>query len=187
MLSPINLIKRTALLAVSIILISSAVYSQDDLKMAEDNNYASDKPAGTKTEDGIIYGNDYDPTMEVVAFADLISNPSDNNGKTVLVTGKVAEVCQEMGCWMIMSDGTNTARVLTDHKFFLPKDVAGNNAVVIGTFKVTEIPEGEARHYNEESKDPTVKTEDINGPQKAFIIEATGIKILNQASDSNQD
>ena len=71
-----------------------------------------------------------------------------------------------MGCWMRLSDGTNTTRVKTNHDFFLPKDIAGQNAIVYGTFKVTEISEDDAKHYNEESKNPNVKTESISGPQK---------------------
>ncbi len=78
-----------------------------------------------------------------------------------------------------MTEGDNTVRIKTLHEFFLPKDIAGKNAVVSGTFKTTELTEEEARHYLEESKNPTMKPEDIKGPQKAYIIEATGITILD--------
>ena len=46
------------------------------------------------------------------------------------------------------------------------EDAAGQNVIVIGTFKITEISEEDARHYAEETKNPAVKPEDIKGNQK---------------------
>ncbi|MCY7360650.1 MAG: DUF4920 domain-containing protein, partial [Ignavibacteria bacterium] len=89
--------------------------------------------------------------------------------------------------WMTMSDGTTKARVKTGHEFLLPKDVAGRDAIVIGTFKITEISEDDARHYNEETKNPIVKTEDITGPQKVYEIDAIGIKILNPVFEGSKN
>jgi hypothetical protein len=106
---------------------------------------------------------------------------NDWNGKDVVVKGTVSEVCQEMGCWMTMSVDGKTTRIKTGHEFFLPKDVAGREAIVSGKFKIAEISEEDARHYNDESPNPTVKSEDIVGPQKALEIEASGIVIMDPA------
>lgn len=191
-----NLIKKITLSAITLFLISSVSYSQDDTKtmsdpsmkdMKEMKEATTNEPVGVKMSDGILYGKDYDETMTAVEFGDLINSVSDIDGKTVLVKGNVSEVCQSMGCWMIMSEGTNNVRVKTMHNFFLPKDIAGSNAVVFGTFKVTEISEEDAKHYNEESKNPAMKTEDIKGSQKAFEIEAVGIKILNPVTESDKN
>lgn len=186
--------KKLVIFAFSVLLINSVSYSQDDMKHQEagevkgdsKTDVKSDEPVGIKMEDGILYGKDYDPGMTMISFSDLMSSSADLNGKMVLVKGDVSEVCQKMGCWMTMSDGTNSVRVKTLHEFFLPKDVAGRNAVVIGTFNITEISEEDAKHYNEESKNPAQKTEDIKGSQKAYEIDALGIKILNAASESSK-
>ncbi len=138
----------------------------------------SDEPVGVKVADGMLYGKDYDRSVNFTEFADLMKEPSANNEKTILLKGSVAEVCQSMGCWMTMTEGNNTVRIKTLHEFFLPKDIAGRNAIVSGKFKVTEITEEQAKHYLEESKNPSMKPEDIKGPQKAYEIEATGITIL---------
>ncbi|MDZ4712189.1 MAG: DUF4920 domain-containing protein [bacterium] len=176
-----NTIKKVLLSAFAIILFSANAYSQDHKDTGHKEDYHQKAPAidGINADDGIIYGQAIDPSATVLEFADLMKNPSDNDGKIVYVKGNVAEVCQKMGCWMTMTEGSTTARVLTMHEFLLPKDVSGRNAVVVGKFKVTEITEDEARHYNSESKNP-LKEEDIVGPQKTFEIEASGIKILNQ-------
>ncbi|MBS1516977.1 MAG: DUF4920 domain-containing protein [Bacteroidetes bacterium] len=158
--------------------IQNLTLAQDDSK-TESKTEASDEPVGIKMEDGILYGKDYDHGMQIVEFSDLMKDADNNKDKTVLVKGDVTEVCQAMGCWMILSDGTNETRVTTLHNFFLPKDVAGTKAVVIGKFIETEISEDQAKHYNEESKNPKMKTEDIKGSSKVYEIEAVGIKILN--------
>ena len=174
----LNLLKQLSLFAVAIFLISSAAIAQDNHKPS------SMEPVGTSTADGMLYGKDYDPGMTTLTFGDLLNNVEGNNDKVILVKGNVAEVCQAMGCWVVMSDGSKTVRATTSHEFFLPKDIAGKEAVIYGKFKIAEISEEDARHYNEESKNP-VSNESIVGPQKVYEIEAIGVKILNPVTDQN--
>lgn len=149
----------------------------------ETKKESSDQPEGLKMEDGILYGKNYDTGVEAVEFSALMNNPSDYTGKTILITGNVSEVCQKMGCWLVLSDGSKSARVTTLHSFFVPKDVSGSQAVVFGKFIETELSEDMAKHYNEESNNP--KNEDeIKGPEKVYEIEADGVKILFN-SDKN--
>ncbi len=180
-----KLIKEIFALIVFTLLLTSVSYSQHDMHMDGSDKKKNYEPEGIKTDDGMLYGKDYDRTMTVTDFSELMKNAAANDGQTVLIKGNVTEVCQEMGCWMMMSDGTNSARIKTNHKFFLPKDIAGRNAVVIGKFKVAEISEDEARHYLEESKNPAMKPEDLKGPQKVYEIEAAGINILNQGNSTD--
>lgn len=186
----INLFKKISIFTAGILLISTLSYSQDDSKQMESEqmkgNHKSMEPVGVRMDDGMLYGKDYDHSMNVMTFSDLINSTADNNGKVIIVKGDISEVCQKMGCWMIMSDGTNSVRVKTLHEFFLPKDVAGRQAVVTGTFNITEITEDEAKHYQEESNKPGQKSEEIKGTQKAFEIDAMGIKILDPGSDPSK-
>ncbi|HAY34068.1 MAG TPA: DUF4920 domain-containing protein [Ignavibacteria bacterium] len=147
------------------------------------NEESSEKPAGIKMEDGILYGKDYDPGMTVVEYSTLMSNPSEYAGKTVIVKGKVSDVCQKAGCWIILSDGTNNTRVTTLHTFVVPKDIAGSQAVVIGKFIENELSEEMAKHYNDESVNKKDESE-IKGSSKVFEIEADGIKVLNTVGNN---
>lgn len=140
---------------------------------------AQDEPVGIVLKDGVLYGTEISPEVTAISVEELIKNQTDNNKKILVVNGDITEVCQEMGCWMVLSDGTNEVRVKTLHKFFLPKDIAGRKAVVMGKFKVTEIDEETARHYNEESKNK----KEIKGQQKAYEINATGVKLLKTEND----
>lgn len=132
---------------------------------------------GVLQEDGVLYGAELNADLKEVAITDLLAKPEDYDGKVIKISGNITDVCQAAGCWMILSDGTNNIRVSTLHKFFLPKDATGKT-VAEGKFKVTEETEEHAKSMNEESRNPTMKTEDIKGPQKVFMIQATGIKIL---------
>lgn len=138
----------------------------------------SDQPEGIKMEDGILYGKNYEEGMEVVEFTDLMSNPAVYKDKTVLVKGNISEVCQKAGCWLVLSDGSNNARVTTLHNFFVPKDATGSQVIVIGKFIEAELTEDQAKHYNEESNKPMDESE-IKGTSNVFEIEADGVKILN--------
>jgi len=170
-------LKKNLLALIAVILVSAVSFAQDG-DMNHEHPTDAEAPKGIQMSDGVLYGKDYDPSIQVIEFVELMKEPGSNDGKIVLVKGTIAEICQKMGCWMTMTDGTNTVRVKTMHDFFLPKDASGQ-AVVIGTFKAAEISEKMARHYNDESKNPAVKTEDIVGPQKGYEIEAVGIKILS--------
>lgn len=148
-------------------------------KTIKEASSGSDDPVGTKVDGGMLYGKSSEQPAEALSYSELIGKMEAVNGQAVTVKGKVHEVCQAMGCWMTMTENGMTTRVKTGHEFFLPKDVSGKDAVVTGVFKITEISEADARHYNDESPNPTIKSEDIIGPQKAFQIDATGIVILD--------
>ena len=175
-------IKKISLSVIVLLLMVLKSYGQTDPTMPMEKSMhvekSAEEPKGIKTEDGMLYGKENDGTLTVMDIKDLMADPSANDGKTIVVKGNIAEVCQKMGCWMTMTEGSNTVRVVTLHEFFLPKDASGKNAVVSGKFIVKEISEEEAKHYNEESKNPKDAGE-IKGVQKGFEIEATGIKILN--------
>jgi len=183
----------TAFLSVGIFCIQNIASSQNDpaTNLSKESNTEeskksesdvkeekSDQPEGIKMEDGILYGKNYEDGMEVVEFTDLMSNPADYKDKTLLVKGNISEVCQKMGCWLVLSDGSKNARVTTLHSFFVPKDATGSQVIVFGKFIEAELTEDQAKHYNEESNKPMDETE-IKGTSKVFEIEAEGVKILN--------
>ncbi len=180
----LNSIKQFVFFLIAIFVITGTSYSQVSIHKESGKNT---EPVGIILSDGVLYGKDYDQSMTIIEFEDLLKSANDYDDKVVLVKGNVSEVCQKMGCWMTMSGGSQEARVKTLHEFFLPKDIGGQEAVVIGTFKVTEISEEQARHYNDETKNPKVKSDEIKGPKKAYEIEAMGIKILNSKIDSKKN
>jgi hypothetical protein len=169
-----KLFRSAILLFILTFILTSIAFAQNN-----EGNVKSEV-TGKKVDDGMVYGNDLSSDIQTIALSDLLAKPQDYEGKTVKLTGTVTDVCQMMGCWLMLSDGTNEIRVTTLHKFFMPKDCTKSKAVVDGTFKLTEITEEHAKKMIEESQNSKIKAEDIKGTQKAYTIEATGVKILSE-------
>lgn len=75
---------------------------------------------------------------EKTSVTDILKDPSAWKGKTVRVEGKVDEVCQTMGCWFYLVDGSG--RIMIDlemrpDSYSVPKGAAGKRAVVQGRVK----------------------------------------------------
>lgn len=67
-------------------------------------------------------------------------------------SGRIAEVCQKEGCWMVLEDDGQSARVMMrDHKFVVPKDASGT-AEVYGVLSRKELSPEAVKHMQEESK-----------------------------------
>jgi hypothetical protein len=66
-----------------------------------------------------------------VSIAALVSHSGEYVGKTVQVKGKITEVCQMMGCWMMLTndDGQKVRIKVNDGDIVFPKDAAGKQAV----------------------------------------------------------
>jgi hypothetical protein len=98
-------------------------------------------------------------------FAQVAANPEAFDGMNMRIVGIVEEVCQTKGCWMTFRDGDQTMRIkFTDYAFFMPKDGAGRQAIVDGTFAIQTVPAAEARHYLEDAgrfEEAAEVTEDV--------------------------
>jgi hypothetical protein len=163
--------KLTGIIVLIIAFSANYIFTQTDTIKHEEKYEVK----GKELADGMLYGEDIDAAIPVLKIADIYASLDLYQNKMVVVEGYVTEVCQSMGCWTMISDGTNEIRAMTLHKFFLPKDMKNVKAVVQGEFEVKEITEEQAKHFAEESG----KTSDnIKGPQKLYRVKAAGIKIL---------
>lgn len=97
------------------------------------------------------------------------------------VTGRVAEVCQAMGCWFKLqkSDGTTVMVKNKDHGFFLPQSLVGKTVAVEGTAKVKEVTEAQRRHLAEDAGKSKAEIEKIKGAEKEVQLIAAGVKVLD--------
>lgn len=117
---------------------------------------------------------------EQTPIADLMAKPVRFVGRVVQVKGKVTEVCQKMGCWMMVTDTATGAAVrvkVDDGEIVFPKDSVGKTAVAEGTFTETRLTREQAvehaRHEAEEQHrkfDPST----IKGPVISYQIQGSG-------------
>jgi hypothetical protein len=119
-----------------------------------------------------------------VPVSAVLAKPADYVGKTVQVKGKIAEVCQEAGCWVELAaeDGKTLRIKVNDGEIVFPKDGAGRMAIAEGKLVKIEMTRDEAiaaaKHQAEETKKP-YKEGSIQGPVVKYQIQGTGAIILS--------
>lgn len=73
--------------------------------------------------------------------------------KEFTIEGRIAEVCQHSGCWLIISEGELTVRVRTkDHEYYVPTDSADKRVLVRGVMEKVELSLDEAKHMADDAK-----------------------------------
>lgn len=72
--------------------------------------------------------------------------------RSVKIEGKITEVCQAKGCWMVMVDGDTYARVtFKDYGFFVPTETSMQDGTVFGDLSRTVLTTEQVQHYAEDA------------------------------------
>lgn len=131
-----------------------------------------------KGENYEVYGSEFPDDAQYFALGYLIRNSNIFKGQEIATKGTIKQVCQKKGCFFILEDGENEARVtFKDYQFFIPTDAAGAHAELVGIFRVKERSEEQAKHYAE---DAGKNSTDIKGAGMEFNIVASSVKITDQ-------
>ena len=117
------------------------------------------------------------------SIADISAKPADYVGKTLQVKGKITEVCQAMGCWMMLVDPATKASLkikVKDGEIVFPKESVGKIATAEGTLAKIEMTKEQAieqaKHEAEENKKP-FNPASITGPVTIYQLKGTGAVI----------
>lgn len=91
------------------------------------------------------------PKGEAVDIAKASQNVESYAGKPAKFKGRITQVCQKEGCWLMIESNAQAARIKTrDHAFVIPKDSKGE-AIVFGELKRVELKPEAAKHLAEDS------------------------------------
>jgi hypothetical protein len=124
------------------------------------------------------FGNPFTVTDSPVSSVDLLKDPSQFNGKTVMVEGRIADVCQKAGCWLVLAEGDKSIRIRTKaHRFFVAKDSAGKTAKIEGLVKSHKVDAQKVAHYESESSEGAVIPEKQAKSDMVFELIASGVSI----------
>lgn len=100
------------------------------------------------------------PTGTSIGLSEAIAANSQEPQK---IRGQITEVCQKKGCFMVLTDGQNHARVtFKDYGFFVRKDSAPGDAVVYGELTSKTLSADQANHFEEDAGRETRHTESVN-------------------------
>lgn len=147
-----------------------------------DSKPKSDAQTTDPANDGKHFGAVIDAS-NAIAYDELIPKMATTDSLAVKVSGKVSEVCQKKGCWMVLvpdQPGQPEMRVtFKDYAFFMPKDLAGRRVVVDGFAYVDLTPVDVLRHYAEDAGKSKEEIEKITEPKREVSYEASGVLILD--------
>lgn len=129
--------------------------------------------AGTSHAPETVYGRP--PTLTAAPLTLEQASSEANVGQTLAVKAPAAEVCQNKGCWMVLTEGARSIRVtFQDYAFFVPKDIAGKTVVVEGVLSRRLLSADEAKHYAEESGAGATTA---LGPREEWSLVATSVVV----------
>jgi hypothetical protein len=133
---------------------------------ASRNTFAQDGYYGKKIDD-----------KDVITMQELVRKMDGQKSMETKVTGKVAEVCQEMGCWMTLEkgDGTDMRVRMKGHSFFVPKNSAGKTAVIKGKAEMETTSVEELKHYAEDAGKSKEEIAAIKEAKTELVFVAEGI------------
>lgn len=118
---------------------------------------------------------------QALAAKELLATPQTYVGQTVLVEGRVADVCSKMGCWMVLTDtegGEHSMRVtMKDHAFGLPKDCTGQRVQLMGEVIAKAVDPETVKHYQSESRKPEITPEAAATDGTSYELVASGVRL----------
>ena len=128
-----------------------------------------------QTGSGQTYGEKMPASPTPIALSAAMKTVDDFIGKPSKLSGRVGLVCQQKGCWMMLTDGDASVRVkFGNDAFFIPKDASGK-AHVFGQLELYEMSVAHAKHMAE---DAGTDSSSVKAPAKEYRVMATSVVIL---------
>tara|TARA_B110000037_G_C16958431_1_gene439912 strand:+ start:141 stop:683 length:543 start_codon:yes stop_codon:yes gene_type:complete len=123
-----------------------------------------------------------------VPAGDVFADPSKYVDQKVRITGKVSDVCQKMGCWMVITDNDQHMRVTTKaHAFFVAKDGSGSICDIEGTVVKKEFSEQRTEHFkSEQSEGAPIPKAEVEGTA-GYEIVAEAITFLPASTEGSSE
>ncbi len=109
-------------------------------------------------------------TREKIGIGNLIQKPEKYINKEVLVQGKIVDVCQGSGCWVLIEENENKILAKSiDHKITFPMDSKGKIVEVKGILRGKIKSSCDIKEHEEEGH---------KCPSPEYFIEIKQAKII---------
>lgn len=128
------------------------------------------------------YGRDLTLT-DKTNISEILENPAEFEGKTVLVEGEILDVCAMAGCWMELKSDEGNGKIkikVKDGDIVFPVEGKGKMALVEGTVYKIELTKEEAVDYYEhqaEEQGVEFDAASVTGPVTLYQIKGLGAVI----------
>lgn len=158
-----------------------------DTQEAESHD-VDDHELGEVTE-FIYYGEEIEEEGGI-SVDELMNKMEEEDEVKTKVRGEIEEVCQKRGCWITLpfDDGKDNMRVrFKDYEFFLPKDIAGQEAVLEGKAYWDTTSVEQLRHYAEDAGKSEEEIEEIDEPEIQVNFTADGVVVKEVKKEAEED
>ena len=118
-----------------------------------------------------LFGAAPDRARPLTPLTSILAEPERYRDQVVRTEGRIAQVCQRMGCWIELREGEEGPAVrvpMAGHSYFLPRDVVGHRAMLEGRVAMRALSQGEREHLESEGATATAS---------ALSIAATGVVV----------
>lgn len=117
---------------------------------------------------------------EAISLQKAIANiDAGKEDRMIKIQGKVTEVCQAKGCWMILVDGDSYARItFEDYGFFVPIETSMQRSVVYGVLSEHILSGEQAEHYAQDAG--AKSTLELKGEVKEYSLVARAVQLENR-------
>ncbi|QSS96416.1 DUF4920 domain-containing protein [Psychroflexus sp. ALD_RP9] len=146
----------------------------------EESSQEEESTKELSLQDQTIFGEDFELTdvKSSTEIFELYNNLNTGDTLQVKFEAKVNSVCKKKGCWMRLAIGEQEEAFVKfkDYAFFVPKNSAGETAVVNGKAYVENVSVEEQRHMAEDAGKSEEEIAAITEPKSTLAFMASGVK-----------
>ena len=133
------------------------------------------------------FGDSISWDAEAIDAQQLITWLGEKDSAEVRVKGTIAEVCQAKGCWMDFDLGNGQLMTVRfkDYGFFMPKDAAGQMAVIERLVKKEVEDVAWLQHKAQDAGKSPEEIAAITEPEISFTFMAKGVALAERDTTTN--
>jgi hypothetical protein len=144
----------------------------------EHGEAASAGAATTDADGWQVYGAVKEGEQTLVKAADLLADPSRFVDQPLRIEGRVADVCQKKGCWMVIAEGDKSMRVLMkDHAFSVDMQGAGSDCQIDGVVVAEKKDPETVAHFEGEAAEGAIIPEKSVEGDTVYQLVAEGVRM----------
>jgi hypothetical protein len=114
---------------------------------------------------------------EPVTIHEAISNFEQYQGKEILISGKVAKVCQQKGCWLTLQSSQGDVRMtFKDYGFFVPDSLVDQQVLAQGELHQETMSIAQVKHYAMDAGLPQEEIDKIDRPLQEYRFVASAVR-----------
>ncbi|MCK6622698.1 MAG: DUF4920 domain-containing protein [Calditrichaceae bacterium] len=174
--------KLFSALSMVLLILLAGCGKDDSAQQSPEHSEAAESAALQKADPAGTYGKAIS-SGDTVLVSQILETPEAYQGRKVIISGDVVEVCQKRGCWIeVASDKpyqTITVKV-NDGEIVFPLSARGSRAVVEGTVERIDLTAEQAlkwKAHQAEEKGLPFDSTTVQGPLTIWRIRGLGAEI----------